>query len=50
MANEFISINEAKEILKRYSSLDLPFYQKNLKGFWRTVSSQELLQIVNDDK
>ncbi len=50
MDYSFTSLSEIKTILKRYTSLGLPFLQKNLKGYWRTINSQELLQILNDGK
>ncbi len=50
MDYSFTSLSEIKSILKRYTSLGLPFLQKNLKGYWRTINSQELLQILNDGK
>ncbi len=48
--HQFTSLNDIKAILTCCHSLDLPFSQRNLKGFWQTLSSQSLLQMINNGK
>ena len=49
-SNASLSMDDVKALLKQFKILDLPFAQRNVQGFWKTVTNEELKKIINNGK
>ncbi len=47
-SNEILSMDEVKVLLKQFKILDLPFAKRNVQGYWKTMTNEDLKKIIHN--